>query len=59
MVVNGSTAESTPFAATGAWESRVTATIPVQVDSTTVRPVATGPEGLSDTDHLEPPSGKA
>ncbi|WP_159943653.1 MULTISPECIES: right-handed parallel beta-helix repeat-containing protein [unclassified Nocardiopsis] len=61
VVVNGSTAASAPFAATGAWSSWARATITVRLDSgdNTVRLVATGSDGLPNIDYLELPPGGA
>lgn len=61
VVVNGSTVESIPFAATGAWGNWATTTVTVPVGSgdTGVRLVATGSEGLPNIDYLELSPGGA
>ncbi|MFE3461489.1 right-handed parallel beta-helix repeat-containing protein [Nocardiopsis aegyptia] len=59
-LVNGSTVETVPFAATGAWGSWSTETVTARVEAgvTTVRIVATGSDGLPNIDYLELSPGR-
>lgn len=59
VVVNGSTATTTPFGGTGAWSTWTTATVqvPLNAGANTVRLVATGSAGLPNIDYAEAEPG--